>query len=178
MAKMFFGIFGVVSVLVSSPARAVDGLGVTVGTGSDAQMISVHLIWDWDRKWLHEGSWELTGYWQLDLSSWKGDGPAPERRLSAVGITPIFRYQQQSGVGPGLFVEAGIGVYEFSGTEVHAGKRIGTAFEFGDHLGVGMRFGPQGRHDIAYRFQHYSNGGISRDNSGVNFHQIRLKLGL
>jgi lipid A 3-O-deacylase len=170
--------FGFTLALACAPARAVDGAALTAGTGPDAQMISFQLIWDWDKKWLQRGIWELTGYWQLDLSSWKGDGPAPERRLHGVGITPIFRYQQQSGVGPGLFVEAGIGVYEFSGTQVHGAKRIGTAFEFGDHIGFGIRFGPQERHDLAYRLQHYSNGGISKDNSGVNFHQIRLKLGL
>ncbi len=178
MKRILSALAGVVLALPALPARSVDAVGLTVGSGPDADMVSAHLIWDWDKKWLTQGQWELTGYWQLDLSAWKGSGEPPERKLNAIGITPIFRYQKKSLDGSGFFLEAGIGVYEFSGTELHGDKRIGTAFEFGDHLGFGFRFGPQGRHDFGYRFQHYSNGGISRDNTGVNFHQLRLKIGI
>jgi lipid A 3-O-deacylase len=179
MKKKFVSVVLMVSIsAVHLPAQALDGLGLTVGTGPDADMMSLQLIWDWDKKWPTQKAWEFVGYWQLDLSVWEGTGPPPERRLYAVGIAPIVRYQQKLNGRYGFFVEGGIGVYEFSGTQLHAGKRIGTSFEFGDHVGLGLRFGSSGQHDISYRFQHYSNGGISRDNSGVNFHQIRLKIGM
>lgn len=62
----------------------------------------------------------------------------------------------------------------FSNTTITGDKRMGTNFEFGDHVGLGIRFGERSQYDLAYRYQHYSNGGISNNNSGVNFSEFRL----
>jgi hypothetical protein len=54
-------------------------------------------------------------------------------------------------------------------------KRLSTAFQFGDHLGFGYRFGARSAFDLGYRYQHLSNGSIKRPNPGINFHQVRLQ---
>jgi len=54
-------------------------------------------------------------------------------------------------------------------------KRFSTMFQFGDHLGVGYRFGTKGAFDLSYRYQHLSNASIKRPNNGINFNQIRLQ---
>jgi len=55
---------------------------------------------------------------------------------------------------------------------------VGSAFQFGEHLGFGYRFGVTGAYDLGYRFQHISNGNIKDPNDGINFHQIRLQYWL
>ena len=56
----------------------------------------------------------------------------------------------------------------------HAGhKDFSTAFNFGDHLGVGWH-GSHGD-DWALRIQHYSNAGIRTPNPGVNYLQLRYQ---
>ena len=46
-----------------------------------------------------------------------------------------------------------------------------TRFQFGDHLGVGVR---RGQYDIGLRLQHLSNAGLRNPNPGVNFLQLHL----
>jgi hypothetical protein len=52
-------------------------------------------------------------------------------------------------------------------------SRFSTRFNFGDHLAVGLRFGPRGEHGVALRLQHFSNGGIEKPNPGEDFLQLR-----
>jgi opacity protein-like surface antigen len=74
----------------------------------------------------------------------------------------------------GLYLEAGIGAHLISSTAL-GNKRFGTAFQFGDHLGFGYRFGARGAADIGYRYQHLSNADIKVPNNGIDFHQVRLQ---
>ena len=60
----------------------------------------------------------------------------------------------------------------------HAHRTSSTAFQFGDHLGAGFRFGPQDRYDFGVRVQHISNGGVSSPNPGINFFLVRLQRDL
>ncbi len=162
--------------VLALPAKAMDGVALTAGSGPDGEIAAASLTWDWDRKWFTQGSWQLGGYWEVTLSTIEGDGPRPENRLYGIGVTPVLRFEPKNVGHLTPFVEAGIGLNNFSGTRIHGEKKFGTAFEFGDHAAAGLRFGKTGQHDIAYRYQHFSNGGISKSNPGINFHQIRLKL--
>ena len=54
-------------------------------------------------------------------------------------------------------------------------ENFGSSFQFGDHIGAGVRFGDKGRYDVGYRYQHLSNAGIKEPNQGINFHQLRLQ---
>ena len=47
-------------------------------------------------------------------------------------------------------------------------------FAFGTHLGVGARFGANGRYELVYRYQHQSNAGLGDENPGINFHVVQL----
>jgi hypothetical protein len=51
---------------------------------------------------------------------------------------------------------------------------MGSAFQFGDHLGAGLVFGGHGQFDLGYRFLHLSNADIKRPNNGINFQQVRF----
>lgn len=160
---------------LNNPANAVDGIAFTGGHGPDANMAAVSLTWDWEKRWFTEGDWHLGGYWELTGTAWKGDGPSPEKELYAIGIAPVFRLQRSAPSGwLNPYAEAGIGAYQFSGRRVHGSLSMGTRFEFGSHVGLGVTFGDQQQYDLSYRFQHFSNAGITSENPGVNFNEIRF----
>ena len=157
-----------------TPCHAVDGVAVIAGTGEDADMMAISVQWDWEKRWFTEGDWWLGGYWELDGSYWKGEDRGAND-IYGIGITPVFRLQRSEINHVMPYIELGIGAHVFSEKTVHDDKRMGTNFQFGDHIGTGIRFGQYLNYDLGYRFQHYSNAGISNSNPGINFHELRLR---
>ncbi|HZP88426.1 MAG TPA: acyloxyacyl hydrolase [Burkholderiales bacterium] len=93
-------------------------------------------------------------------------------QLYDFSLTPILRVApaKPSGfVTP--YVEAGIGVHLLTETRV-ADRRFGSAFQFGELIGVGLRFGSRQQVDVGMRAQHVSNGGIAQPNEGLTFATI------
>ncbi len=85
-------------------------------------------------------------------------------------MTPVLRLFPG---GSRWFVEGGIGANLLLPIYQSESKRFSTSFNFGDHLAIGRIFGKDGGHEIALRFQHFSNAGIREPNPGENFLQIR-----
>jgi lipid A 3-O-deacylase len=160
--------------LWTAPARAVDGVAFEVGSGEGADRIGAAVQWDWNRQLLRFSDWHLGGYWDASLSQWhKGSVAAGQRRdITEIGFTPVFRIQPNALKGP--YFEAGIGAHLLSHASI-GDKNLSTSFQFGDHLGLGYRFGAKGALDVSYRFQHYSNASIKRPNPGINFNEVRLQ---
>lgn len=84
-----------------------------------------------------------------------------------VGVTPIARWWFTPQTG----VEVGIGANLFSGTRLGS-KRISTAFQFGDSIGVFHRFAST-PWTLGLRLTHYSNADIKRPNPGQDYVQLR-----
>lgn len=170
----------VLALAFPAAASAVDGMSFEYGK-SDSSNASVRLYrlglqWDWNKKWLDTGSWHLGGYWDLNLGLWENDSAArTNSSITDIGLTPVLRFQQNHAAGVSPYAEVGIGVHLLSSNSVSPQRRFGSSFQFGDHLGVGVRFGDKGRYDLGYRYQHLSNGGIKGPNQGINFHQLRLQ---
>ena len=159
--------------LASLPALAVDGFSLEAGNGDGADMGRVGIQWDWKKRWFEGGNWHLGGYWDLSLGYWHRDAlPGQNESITDIGLTPVFRIQQND--LKGLFGEAAIGFHLLSRTSLGE-KRFSTAFQFGDHLGLGYRFGSRGEYELSYRYQHLSNASIKRPNNGINFNQIRFQ---
>jgi lipid A 3-O-deacylase len=153
--------------------HAVDGVAVEIGRGDRTDMARVAVQWDWARRWFQGERWHLGGYWDLALGRWHRDAaPGQNDDLVEIGLTPVFRVQRNDRRGP--YAEAAIGFHLLSRTSIGE-KRFSTAFQFGDHLGIGYRFGTKGEYDVSYRFQHLSNAGIKRPNNGINFSQLRFQ---
>jgi hypothetical protein len=161
----------------SAHAAGIDSFAVGGGrsTGDDVNRASLAITSDWGKPLLRISSdWHLGGFWEASLSQWhKGDvAPGENDNITDVGFTPVFRVQPNSLTG--LYLEAGIGLHLQSATQIGS-KRMSTAFQFGDHLGFGYRFGAKRAFDLGYRFQHHSNASIKRPNPGINFHEVRLQ---
>ncbi|MDR1310609.1 MAG: acyloxyacyl hydrolase [Burkholderiaceae bacterium] len=150
-----------------------DGASFEVGMAKDDLYIGrVALQWDWDKKWFQSNGTHLNGYWDLNLGWWhlqdyerKGDS----KEVGVIGLTPVFRFEKDNKKGP--YIEAGIGISFFSKVYNNSGERMGTSFEFADHIGVGYVF--DNKFDLGLRIQHYSNAGISDHNGGENLILIR-----
>ncbi|MDD4887404.1 MAG: acyloxyacyl hydrolase [Thiomonas sp.] len=99
------------------------------------------------------------------VSSSEGPG---SRHLTHVGLTPFARWW----FAPQTAMEFGIGANLFSGTTLGA-KRISTAFQFGDSIGLLHRFAGT-PWTLGARLTHYSNADIKRPNPGQDYLQVRL----
>jgi hypothetical protein len=133
------------------------------------------LVWDWGVRWLPYHGFYVGGQWELSASYWdaRHDGKTGIGSLADFGITPIFRIQTDDtwlGVHP--FLEGAIGAHIT--TEDGLGDAdFGSYFEFGDHLGGGIRFGDKGQYELNYRYQHLSHL-AGHPNPGINFELVRF----
>jgi len=139
-------------------------LGLSLGTGGKYQRATLaYQTPAFGRVSWRAGS--LDAMAEFSLSYWRADGSRRPDNVWQLGATPFVRWW----AGERLFVEIGLGVNVFSRTRF-ANRRISTAFQFGEHIGVGYQFNGGGR--VGLRYSHYSNASIKRPNAGLNVLQL------
>ena len=168
------------ALMLTQTAAAVDGFSLEYGqsnsSNADVHMGRIGLQWDWKKRWFEGPNWHLGGYWDASLGYWDNrSNPRTNSSITDIGLTPVFRLQQNSLTGTSLYAEAAIGFHLLSKTSVSPQRAFGSAFQFGDHIGFGVRFGGKGEYDLGYRYQHLSNGGLRDPNQGINFNQLRFQ---
>ena len=152
--------------VVSSSGYCVGGVSLELGRGDDQTNVLRIAVQDkWRKQEAAAPSWRLAGYWELSAGAWDNH----DESTADVGLTPVFRIERES-----LYVEAAIGLHLVQ-TRISAARIFSTSFQFGDHLGAGMRFD---KYDFGIRLQHISNGGIRRPNPGINFLLVRFQYNL
>ena len=150
---------------------------VQYGSIRDTHAVTEGLTWDWSRNWML-GSARVSGYWAASLSEWKFPARGGKNDwLGQLSLVPVFRLRPNNGSSP-WFVEAGIGVALATSVYRARSKEFSTAFNFADHIAVGRNFGETQQHELALRFEHFSNAGIKHPNPGENFIQWRYTLHL
>jgi len=168
--------FKILTVLAcaSTPAHAIDGMSLELGNGDGVNMGRVGVQWAFKKPLFQWANWQLASYLDAAIGYWNFGGATPTQNkdIFELGLTPVMRVQPNGLVGP--YIEAGLGVHLLSHTSI-GDTRMSTAFQFGNHIGLGYRFGARESFDVAYRFQHLSNASIKRPNAGINFNQIRLQ---
>src|SRR5258708_1513770 len=175
-AVSFFGFCAVAAnpcYAADAASFASDGASFEAGLGvrNGAEMWRIGVTKDWKRKWLEIGNWHVGGYFEAQIGQWGGSN---KHTVSDLGFTPVFRLQQTSLSPIAPYVEGAIGFHVITPASLDENRHFGRAFQFGDHVGAGARFGERGRYDLGLRFQHLSNGGIKKPNNGINFLQARL----
>lgn len=172
----------ILSCLYANTAFAIDGVSAAIGSsftehgGDGTNLYGVRAQWDWGRRWFTAGNWFLGGYWEADASYWGGEsGSTGNSSLSEIGFTPAFRLQRYQPFAWGIrpYLDAAVGVHLLSEQDI-GNQELGSNFLFGPYAGIGFLFGPAGRYELGYRIEHFSNGGITKPNSGINFHILRL----
>lgn len=146
----------------------VDSASVEFGTNPEQRMLRLAVQNDWDQRWFARNGYHLSGYWETNLALWRLNAyqnvPGRKKNIAVVGFTPVFRYQSDSKLG--LYGEIGVGVNLFSTLYKNEDKELATAFQFGDHIGVGYT---TAKWDFGLKFQHYSNASIKSPNAGANW---------
>ncbi|HUH60046.1 MAG TPA: acyloxyacyl hydrolase [Candidimonas sp.] len=111
------------------------------------------------------GEWgRLDANVELGITYWKAEEREP-RSLWQLGATPMLRWWPNDF----FYAEIGIGANLFSRTRF-ANRQLGSAFQFGSHIGVGTLI--RDSHRIGIRASHYSNAGINRRNEGLDVLQL------
>lgn len=162
---------------VLSPASiAADSVSVEFGAGDKTKMVRLGAQWKWDRMWWRSNGTHIGGYWDLNIAQWRGNQfrnvPGNTQNITAIGITPVFRFQNDS--LKGFYAEAGIGAHLLSERYDNNDKQLSTHYQFGDHLGIGYVF--SNNTDVSLKIQHFSNASIKKPNDGVNFAIVRVSV--
>ncbi len=146
----------------------VDSASFEVGSNPEQRMFRVAMQNDWQQRWFARNGYHLSGYWETNLALWRLNAyqnvPGRKKNIAVVGFTPVLRYQSDSKLG--LYGEIGVGVNLLSTLYKNEDKELATAFQFGDHVGVGYT---TAKWDFGLKFQHYSNASIKRPNAGANW---------
>ena len=98
---------------------------------------------------------------QLGASVWRVPDLSGTTQRVDLNVTPIWRAESRR-----AYVEAGLGAYLLSRTINTDVNHLPSSFQFGSHLGAGLRLGGRGRMGVA--LQHISNGGLKEPNGGIN----------
>jgi hypothetical protein len=104
------------------------------------------------------------------VAYWRGNGrPTPNGSLWDTSLTPMLRWTNRSGSAPRFFVEGGVGIHLLSSTRINNDRMFGTAFQFGEQVGLGLAFGPDYAYELGVYVQHVSNADIKQPNDGLTY---------
>jgi lipid A 3-O-deacylase len=150
-----------------------DVLFVQAGAASDTHAVVFGATWPWAWQRQFRGG-TVAGYWEASFGRWSTtrDDVRSSAWVTQAGVTPVVRWRPQSWGGD-WYVEGGIGANVLLPIYRSHDKRFSTAFNFGDHVAIGRRFGAAHEHELSLRVQHFSNAGIKKPNPGEDFLQLR-----
>jgi len=149
-----------------------DAFFVQLGVADEVTAATAGVTWDLKPNWL-SSAWSV--YIEASLSRWQSRGgqPSDSGTLMQLALIPVFRYRFDEARSP-WFVEGGIGPTVTSSIYRSRETHFSTAFNFGDHLGVGYAFGQTRNSEVVLRAEHFSNAGIKEPNPGKNFIELRF----
>ncbi|AMC35683.1 acyloxyacyl hydrolase [Janthinobacterium sp. B9-8] len=161
--------------LAAADAKAFEWQ-VSAGQGIQPKHVEQHhlfrVAWRTDLpwSWYESKTGKLSTGLAVGAGLWRGDS----RNTGELFITPELRYEwtpEEEGLQ--WFVEAGLGGHLFSRTDYAKRGPFSTAFQFGEQLGAGVRFGERRSQDLTLLYQHHSNSDIKTPNYGADFFVLR-----
>ena len=111
-----------------------------------------------------DARWWVPTQVELGGGIWRVPDLAGTTQRFDLHATPIWRADFAR-----TYIEGGIGLYLLSHTINNDVTHMSTSFEFGSHVGAGLRLGERRETRVGIALQHLSNAGIKEPNSGVNF---------
>jgi lipid A 3-O-deacylase len=167
-------LLGIALLFAHTASFAVDSMSGEFGTGNKSQLYRVGVQSDWDQQWFQSNGTHLGGYWDATIAEWQNNAyrgvSGAQQNITDIGLTPVFRFESDS--KKGFYSEIAVGFHLMSHIYNNNGRPFSTAFQFGDHLGVGYVF--NNGWDIALKAQHFSNGAIKHPNPGANLAVIKI----
>jgi hypothetical protein len=150
-------------------------VALSAGHGERANIFAIAAVWDGASPLIERESWRITPHVEFELKDVEGlrSSEAGYQRIVAIGAAPVARLEWPAAAYR-PFAELGVGVNLLSHTTLQDEPHFSTAFQFGEFLGFGLRFGARAAWEIGARIQHMSNGDIKLPNDGLNFGTLRV----
>jgi hypothetical protein len=152
-------------------ALAVDTVFASVGGDVHIAIFDVGVGWApwWTMPLENDRQLSLRG--MASLSYWVAPDNHDHHSLFALGAYPILRLDLEPMGAVVPYIEGAIGFNLLTHTWIE-NRRMSTAFQFGEFVGVGVSFGDKRQFDLGARYQHISNADIKRPNDGLSFPSI------
>ena len=176
--RVALGLMFAAVAFAATPAGAKEltspyGAFIEGGISDDSRSLVGGIAWTWVQpsKW---GAGRASGYLETSIGEWachRSEGQQYHACSTQFGLTPVIRYEPQA--WEHWYMELGIGADVIAPAWKTDRRRFSTEFNFGDHIGLGRKFGDEGRDEIELRAEHYSNGGYRNPNPGENWFQLR-----
>jgi lipid A 3-O-deacylase len=107
------------------------------------------------------------------VSRWRAQSwPGERTTFTQLGLVPMVRWRWDGGRSP-WFIEGGVGASYLANGYQTKTKVFGSRWNFSDHLGFGVNFGENRRHEIGVYVKHVSNAGLKKPNPGETFYMLR-----
>jgi Lipid A 3-O-deacylase (PagL) len=146
------------------------GLGVTAASGKQSKLYGLAAYWDsvctcapLDERGLNVRIYGQIAYWRGN------ERPTDFPFLWEASVTPALRWMGPAIGEAAFFAEAGLGISALSATRLNETRHFASTFQFNEHFGVGLAFGPKHRYEVATYLRHVSNGSIKQPNDGNTF---------
>jgi lipid A 3-O-deacylase len=157
--------------LFSANLFALDGVRIAAGGGEySSEVYKISLLENFDKTWF---SGRVKGHWELGFSHWDSDSDrGTVHDVQAIGFAPVFIYDFGSVGATGQpYLEYSVGLL-YMNEESIGDNEMGQRWQFDNRVGVGVRFGPNQRHDLSISIRHVSNASTDEENDGFNSGQI------
>jgi hypothetical protein len=147
----------------TAAAQAQSEVMASLGRGADNADIDVVRL-AYRRTLASDSRWWVPTLVELGGGIWRVPDLAGTTQRFDLHATPVWRADFAR-----TYVEGGIGLHLLSHTINNDATHMSTSFEFGSHVGAGLRIGERRDIRVGITLQHLSNAGIKEPNSGVNF---------
>jgi len=146
--------------------------GHTYDPGDDINfyMLSGSVMYDYEKIWRHRAPEQLRFKLEYDIG---GARERESRFITSFNIFALYYINPLDDVAIRPYLEGGIGII-YTGFQVQG---QGLKINFNPQMGIGTEFtgGSGDSYFLSLRLHHISNGGLYRDNRGVN--SVTLTLG-
>ncbi|MGE5668434.1 MAG: acyloxyacyl hydrolase [Betaproteobacteria bacterium] len=162
-----------VAAFAGSPAHAAD-IAVSGGLTPEVAVVGIAGQWVAPRPFREAEGWALRYGVEFDVLNMHARQARKygASNIAAIGVTPMLRAEWPRS-DHATFVDAGIGGHLLSHTSLQGGPNFGTAFQFGEWIGTGLRFGAGMAWEVGLRLEHLSNADIKLPNDGITFVSLR-----
>lgn len=118
-------------------------------------------------------AWDAT--LNVDVVRWSADAREGTRRhVLDVGLTPQLRLRWPRDAFVEPFVDLGVGLHLLSAHDL-GDRHLGTVVQFGEYVGLGVRFGERREWAVGLRLLHESNASFDGENGGLTTVGLRLE---
>jgi hypothetical protein len=157
------GALALIAFTAAAAAQSQSEVMLSVARGADDADIDV-LRLAYRRTLPNDSRWWVPTLVELGGGIWRVPNLGGATQRFDLHATPVWRADFAR-----TYVEGGIGLYLLSHTINNDTTHMSTSFEFGSHIGAGLRLGERRETRVGIALQHLSNAGIKEPNGGVNF---------